>query len=323
MLRSLPTHPDTAAEHSSPHPGSVWIDLFDASEADVRLVEQLTGLEIPSRADLDEIETSSRQYRKNGAVYISVPVARPDAEGAPRTSPLGFVLTADRLISIRFADLPSFDAVAAGWGKPDYPHGSSAAVLATLLTGVVERIADVMEHASGELDAISHDIFHTVDEKARSRRHIDATLRGTLRKVGQVGDITSRLRDVLLAISRAVPFVLSSAPDWIVREDRSQFETIQQDARSLAEYEAHLSGKVQFLLDATLGFINIEQNNIMKVLTVASVVGIPPVLIAGVYGMNFKGIPEYDWPYGYAYSLVLMLVTAGLTLAWFRRRGWL
>ena len=99
--------------------------------------------------------------------------------------------------------------------------------------------------------------------------------------------------------------------------------TVRQDVASLSDYDAQLTNKVQFLLDATLGFINIEQNNGIKILTVVSVVGIPPTLIASMYGMNFKNMPELQWEYGYLYGIVMIVLSGVIPLLWFRKRGWI
>jgi magnesium transporter len=135
--------------------------------------------------------------------------------------------------------------------------------------------------------------------------------------------VISFIRDSQVGAARIVPYVLSTAADWLPQDLKPRLDTLRQDVASLNDFDTHLNDKVQFLLDATLGFINIAQNNVMKVLTVASVVGIPPVLVAGIYGMNFKSMPEYDWSWGYAYGLALIVVTGLVPLAIFRWRNWI
>ncbi len=169
----------------------------------------------------------------------------------------------------------------------------------------------------------SRRIFHPDRDTAHRPARMDRALRALLRDVGSVGEIGSKMRDTLLGVGRAAQFVMGSVADWIAPPQRARFETLRADIASLSDYQVHLADKVQFLLDATLGFINIEQNNIIKVLTVVSIVGIPPTFIASLYGMNFKDIPELGWSFGYWYALALMAVTAVLPLLWFRVRGWL
>ena len=148
-------------------------------------------------------------------------------------------------------------------------------------------------------------------------------LRATLVTLGRVGDLVSHIRESQVSAGRIVPYVETAAEAWLPQELRPRLETLRRDLASLNDYDTHLNDKLQFLLDATLGFINIAQNNVMKVLTVASVVGIPPVLVAGIYGMNFKFMPEYDWPWGYPYGLAVIVLTAIIPLALFKWRNWI
>jgi magnesium transporter len=148
------------------------------------------------------------------------------------------------------------------------------------------------------------------------------SLRVLLRRVGHNGDLVSKIRDSLLGISRMVPFVLSLGGEWLPGDVKPRLETVRQDVASLNDYDEHLANKVQLLLDATLGMINIEQNNIIKVLAVVAVVGVPPTLVASMYGMNFKFMPELDWAWGYPYGLAVIAVSAILPLLWFKWRGW-
>jgi magnesium transporter len=138
-----------------------------------------------------------------------------------------------------------------------------------------------------------------------------------------MGDWLSQIRDTLLGLGRIAAFVCETGDHVLHHEDVPRIKAVRADILSLNDYQLHLSGKVQFLLDATLGFINIEQNDIVKTLTIVSVVGVPPVLIAGIYGMNFHYMPELAWHYGYPLSLVLMVVTGLAPLVWFKWRGWM
>jgi magnesium transporter len=148
-------------------------------------------------------------------------------------------------------------------------------------------------------------------------------LRATLVTLGRIGDLVSHIRESQVSAGRIVPYLETAAEAWLPQELHPRLQTLRQDISSLNDYDTHLNDKLQFLLDATLGFINIAQNNVMKVLTVASVVGIPPVLVAGIYGMNFKFMPEYDWPWGYPYGLAMIVLTAIIPLALFRWRNWI
>jgi magnesium transporter len=142
-----------------------------------------------------------------------------------------------------------------------------------------------------------------------------------LSAIGSIGDRLSQARDVFLGIGRIVPFVVGLRSEWIT-EFEGRLGAVSKDIASLNEYEAHLSNKVQFLLDAVLGFITIAQNDLFKVLTIVSVVGIPPTLMAGIYGMNFKFMPELNWAWGYPFGLAIIALSALIPLIWFKWRGW-
>ena len=315
MLTVSPSLPDA----TTPHPDAVWIDLLRPSDEEAKLVAELTGLHVPTRAELSEIESSSRLQRRGDVLYLSMPSAVPGEAAGP----VGFVLSRERLLTVRFDRLASFDAFAESCRAAGHEPGGSIEAFLGLMEGMVDRMADTLEREGDALDQASRRIFHP-DRRAMNRpARMDRLLRGLLADVGAAGDLTSKIRDTLLGLGRAAQFVVGSVADWIAPAQRARFETLRADIASLNDYQTHLADKVQFLLDATLGFINIEQNNIIKVLTVVSIVGIPPTFIASLYGMNFKDIPELGWSFGYWYALGLMALTAVLPLVWFRVKGWL
>lgn len=299
-----------------------WIDMIDPSETETRDVETATGLTLPPRERLAEIESSSRLAASGGVLTLSMPLIS-GIDTAPKPLPGGFVLSPDRLITIRFAPIPLFDRFATRQLAAPLPKPGTAHLLVGLLEAIVDRHADVLEQARGELDAISHRIFAERAMRLGGGKHEDRMLRQTLAAIGRIGDLISFIRDSQVTAGRLVPYVQSMAKDWLPVELTPRFTALAQDIASLNDFESYLNNKLQFLLDATLGFINIAQNNVMKVLTVASVVGIPPVLIAGIYGMNFKTMPEYDWSFGYAYGLTVIVLSALITLGWFKWRDWI
>jgi len=302
----------------------VWIDLLNPEASEVEFVEKTTGLAVPSVEELSEIESSSRLRARNGALYLSAPlIYRPEPD-QPLSTPAGFVLTRDRLITVRFAELPSFASFADRTIPADSPPVTGAGIFAELLEAIVDRLADALERSASELDGLSHRLFRAGPAAPLSRRRSieEADLKVILRRVGHNGDLASKIRDSLLGIARIVPFVLTLAADWLPAEVKPRLETLRQDVASLNDYDAHLVNKVQLLLDATGADINIDQNNIIKVLTIVSVVGVPPTLVASMYGMNFKYMPELNWAWGYPYGLALIALSAILPLLWFKWRGW-
>ena len=316
--------PADLAQGSLP-PDAVWIDLLRPRPDEIAFVKRTAGLDVPSIEDLSEIESSSRLRNENGALYLSMPLTYRGDSDQPLTTPAGFVLTRERLITVRFEELPSFTDFATRDLASETDPLSSAAVFAGLLDAIADRLADVLENIAAELDTLSHRLFRSPVTEPTGRRppaRETADLRLILRRVGHSGDLASKIRDSLLGIGRIVPYVSGLAADWLPPEIKPRLDTVRQDVASLSDYDAHIVNKVQLLLDATLGLINIEQNNIIKVLTIVSVVGIPPTLIASMYGMNFKGMPEYDWSWGYPYGLAMIALSAVLPLCWFKWRGW-
>jgi magnesium transporter len=298
-----------------------WIDLLDPTPAEVELAEKICRFEVPTREELGAIETSSRLFDDGGILYLSMPiVARADAiDEAP--SPLGFVLSKDYLVTVRYTDLRSFAIVADRFAKPDAPE-TAVETFTALAEAMVEVSADALESAGTELDGLSRSIFPRRQKRARKRPTTNAALRNVLLDVGNIGERASRVRDILLGLQRIVHFVRAHRA-WVPVEMQDRLETVGTDISSLTDYEEHLAGKAQFLLDAVLGLINTKQNDIFTVLTVVSVAGIPPTLIASIYGMNFRYMPELGWTYGYYYALGLIVLSTILPLLWFKWRGWM
>ncbi len=302
--------------------GAAWIDLIAPSDQEMAQVQQATGLTVPTEADLVEIETSSRLNVTDDVLRLSMPfVARLDE--VPILLPGGFLLTRDRLITIRFAPSRVFDGFAEKEMRGGTGNWSAAHLFVGLLEATVDRQADALEQTRADLETISHSIFQHRAMRLGGSKHEDVMLRTTLGAIGRAGDVISFVRDSQVNAGRIVPFVQAVAKDWLPQDLEPRLTALKQDIASLNDFDTHLNDKLQFLLDATLGFINIAQNNVMKVLTVASVVGIPPVLIAGIYGMNFKNMPELNWPWGYAYGMAVIVISGLVPLAWFKLRDWI
>ncbi|MBB3172243.1 magnesium transporter [Endobacter medicaginis] len=302
---------------------AVWLDLLDPSPEDIRLVEAATGLEIPTRADLEEIETSSRQYREGDVLYLSMTLLR-RVEGGVFKGPLGFVLSRDHLLSLRYTDYPVFQLFSDRLAKGE-EHVGSSAMFVGLLEAIIDRLADILEHTGGELDRLSRRIFN-VEAGGRLRRperQHDRAMRLTLAQIGRTGELVSAVRDSLLGVQRICSYLADNTFDTCPAAIGQRLQTLQRDVGSLTDYENQCMEKVHFLLDATLGFINIDQNGGLRLLTVVSFIGVPPTLVASIYGMNFEHMPELHWHYGYFYALALMAVTICLPLLWFWRKGWL
>jgi magnesium transporter len=302
------------------HGHPVWIDLFDPTPEEISRVERERHLRLPARQHLEEIETSSRLSAEGETLYLSMPVVAHEGEPAP--TPLGFVFNKDILVTLRYTQLHGFETAIARFDKGEQAE-SSAEVFATLVEGITDYAADALEHIGQELNEVSHRVFRNYGRKRlHNAKRTNLGLRAVLIAVGESGDTLSQIRESLLGLQRIVPFVLEKAKDWLEKGVPERLQTVVRDLQSLADFENHLANKGQFLLDAILGFINTEQNDIFKVLTIVSVVGIPPTLVASMYGMNFQYMPELHWHLGYAWGLGLIFLSAILPTLWFKWRGW-
>lgn len=319
MLTAFACQDGTLRRVVGPLSGALWIDLLQPTSDEIACVARETGFDIPTETDINEIESSSRLATYDDALYLSLPLVR-NPETDPRAVAIGFVLSRNRLITVRFAMSQVLDRFMA---QNNTGLHSAAHIMVALLEAIVDRQADVLEHVKAELETISHSIFCDEMLAASGRKREDAMLRRTLVTLGRIGDLVSHVRESQVSAARIVPYVEGVAQEWLPSDLKPQLRTLARDIASLNDYDTHLNDKLQFLLDATLGFINIAQNNVMKVLTVVSVVGIPPVLVAGIYGMNFKGMPELDWAWGYAYGLAVIVISGLIPLAVFIKRNWI
>jgi magnesium transporter len=323
----LTHHPfDAGAAQPAAAAAAGWIDLVSPTAAELEHVAQQCHIQVPSREALQEIETSSRLRADGDVLYLSMPLGVRDETVGLAPVPLGFILSPQVLISVRFRELRAFESVLAQVGA--HPAANSAVLFGTLIEAMVDESADLLEQIATELARVSVQTFGqtprvgTVGRAGRARRAVlSRVLRDSLQLVGSAGDHLSRTRESLLGLQRIARYVEQMAA-WMAEPCKARLARACQDLASLVDFESHLSGKTQFLLDAVLGFINTEQNDIFKVLTIVSVVGIPPTLIASVYGMNFRHMPELNWPWGYGYGLGLIALSTLLPIVWFKRRGW-
>jgi len=317
-LQNLDVHTDAAVMSQA-----IWFDMQAPAPEELALVTRQTGLSLPEPEDIVEIEISSRLNADGNTLTVTMPIVSREPDGL-RSSACGFVLSPDRLITIRLAPSMVFEQFI------EHPHNfgeaPSAALFTALLEAITYRQADALEHLRADLDKLSHLIFHhrfagiKADTAIRGRS-TEAALQETLITLGRDYDTITFLRDSQLGVGRIAGYV-GSVANWLPKPIRERLRALEKDVASLNEFSTHLTDKVQFLLDTTLGLINIAQNSLIKVLTIVSIVGIPPTLIAGIYGMNFKDIPELNWSFGYGYAWGLMILSAILPLAWFRKKGW-
>lgn len=296
-----------------------WIDLLRPTRDEERIVEQHLGLEVPTHEDMLEIEASSRLYRDDDALYMTATLLTNTESVMPEAMPVSFVLVRGTLVTIRYGEPRPLETYAARIERHAGQARSGEALLIGLLETIVDRAADILERLALDIEALSREVFeHQSRNRAAARE-----LREILQNIGHRGDLNGKARESLLSLRRVLVFLLPGlAPDHVPRELRIRLKTVTRDLDSLTDHASFLSGKINFVLEATLGMINIEQNAIIKIFSVAAVMFLPPTLIASIYGMNFDAMPELGWPWGYPFALGLMVVSAVVPYLAFRRRGW-
>lgn len=304
--------------------GTVWIDLLRPTDEERAYIAEALGVELPTREEMKEIEASSQLYTEGDTVYLTTPViARADTPH-PEQGELTFVLTPRYMLTIRYMDPRSVATFAIRTARQPELLASAEDALLGILDAVADRVADVLELVGGRIDALSRRVFtDTLDSHAaRGRRKQSSDLQEVLRGVGRAGDLTHKVRDCLAGMDRLVAFLTSVSLGRLTKEQKFALKTLNRDLRSLSEHAGFLAQETSFVLDATLGLISIEQNNIIKIFTIAATVLMPPTMIASLYGMNFRHMPELDWQYGYLWALGVMVLAAVLPAWFFRRRGW-
>lgn len=303
------------------HDRVVWADLVAPTKEEEAAIERWVGVGIPTREEMNEIEISSRLYAENGAFFMTATLPAQTNQMTQTMGPVSFVLARDRLVTVRYHEPRAFQTFPQRAEASDLNCTDGRSVLVGLLEAIVDRLADLLEVASRDVIEMAKEIFHPTEKKA-SKRDIGFQL--TLRKIGRKEEFISNIQDSLVSLQRLSGFLGAAA--LLAKEERdlkTRVKTLSRDVQSLSAHAESLSQKITFLLDATLGMINIEQNAIIKIVSVAAVVFLPPTLVASVYGMNFGVMPELQWTFGYPVALGVMVLAAVLPFWWFKRRGWL
>jgi len=301
---------------------AAWIDLEEPTREEEKLVEQCIRVNVPTQAEMAEIEPSSRLYERNGALYMTISALRGLDEHHPSTTPIGFVLAGNRLVTVRYATpkpIRTFENHARR--EPDLVRDGPTA-LVRLLDAIIDRLADEIEQVSATMEELSREIFQSDEDE---RRIPAAKLTALLTRIGRAQTLLTKIRYSAVSTMRMLSFLGGSnfVHDEDRKDTRHHVTSMTTDVTSLSEHASFLSDNLTFLLDASLGLISIEQNAAMKLFSWAAVVFLPPTLIAGIFGMNFHHMPELNWIYGYPLSLALMLISAVGPYLYFKKRGWI
>src|SRR5215475_7992986 len=299
---------------------AVWIDLVKPTPEEDKAVARLAGIAVPTREDMQEIEISSRLYIEHGARYMTATLMCQSDSDTPKTTAVTFILAGHRLVTVRYDAPKPFALVENKLARACSPQITGEMIMTELLDAVIDRCADILERIGADVDTVSHDIFEPESERHGNAKRYSQILIA----IGRKGDLTSKVRESLVSIGRLVAF-LSAVIEGVkwTKDMREQLKTMQRDVASLTDHASYLSSKITFVLDAMLGVVNLEQNNIIKLFSVMAVVLMPPTLIASIYGMNFKVMPELEWVHGYPMALVMMLIAAIVPYYIFKLKKWL
>jgi magnesium transporter len=298
---------------------AVWLDLYSPTHAEDKMVERTLGIAVPTREEMQEIEVTSRLYVENGARYMTATLMCHSDTEVPRTTAVTFILSGHRLVTVRYDEPKPFAIVGAKLARLCPSTVTGETILMDLLDAVIDRAADILEKIGSDVDAISHEILESEGGMSRSK-----SFKEILKSIGRRGDHTSKVRESLVSIGRLLLYLAAEADSmkW-AKDQRAAIKGMQRDVQSLSDHATYLSQKINFLLDAMLGVVSLEQNNIIKIFSVAAVVFMPPTLIASIYGMNFKNMPELEFEHGYPLALALMLLAAILPYFFFKWMKWL
>jgi magnesium transporter len=298
---------------------AVWVDLFQPTREEELAMEATLGVLLPTREDMAEIEASSRLYTEDGAAFMTAQVAFFGGEQHLQSGPVTFVLARGRLVTIRYIDPASFSIFADHIDKSPVLCLDGPTAFLNLLDVIIDRTADLIERTQGAIDELSRSIF-TPRRKGR--------LEDVLMLLGNAQNDIVKIRDSLVTFARLTAFAagLDSALTHGAKSDGKEYHdrlhTMSQDVASLSDHATYVSGNIAFLLDAALGLINVEQNSVMKVISVTSVVFLPLTLIASIYGMNFDHMPFLHDRDAFWASIVIMAVIAVALIWWFRAKRW-
>jgi magnesium transporter len=310
-----------AAEEQIPD-DAAWIDLEEPTHEEEALVERCIKVNVPTQDEMAEIEPSSRLYEENGALYMTISALRGVEEHQPTTTPISFVLADNRLVTVRYATpkpIRTFENHARR--DPELVRDGPTA-LVRLLDAIIDRLADEIERVTATMEELSQEIFQSSDQE---RRIPVQKLTALLTRIGRVQTLLTKIRYSAVTTLRMLSFL--SGSNRVHTEDQKELRhhvaSLTTDVTSLSEHASYLIDSLTFLLDASLGLISIEQNAAMKLFSWAAIIFLPPTLIAGIYGMNFRHMPELEWIGGYPWALGLMVVSAVGPYLYFKRRGWI
>ena len=305
---------------AGPPADAVWVDLHQPTPVEDRLTESFLGASIPTREESEEIEYSSRFYTEDDAVFMTASVLTGVEVGTPTLASFTVAVADGKIATVRYDELRALRQFVSRAQKPGSYCTNAPAVFLGVVEAIIDRTADVLERISTDVDSMNREVFSPKTEARQRGRE----LRGLIERIGVQGDLAAKARESLASLERLVQYAGLALPAAYAKgATRARLKLAARDIRSLEDHVDFLSNKITFLLDAILGLISVQQNEVISVLTLAATFFFPPTLIGTIYGMNFEAMPELDWTLGYPIAIGAMVLSALIPYFYFRRRGWL
>ncbi|RYE35400.1 MAG: magnesium transporter [Hyphomicrobiales bacterium] len=313
--------PGTLAANGDFPDDVLWIDLLNPTPQEDKRVEKHLGISIPTREEMHDLEPSEIIYTENAAHYLTVRVICQSDTIVPKLADVTFILTEKVLVTVRYDEPGAFNIFLNRSTKPGGCGSQPEAVLDGLIEAIVDRAAEVLRAVGDKIDMASRRVF------AGRAKDVEqgGAYQVVIQHIGQHEHIISNVRESMVSVERVLLFLSANytRPKKAQTGFSAEWRSAVRDVQAIEEHAAFLSNKLQFMLDATLGLVSIEQNKIIKLFSVVSVALMPPTLIASIYGMNFKTMPELEWQWGYPFAIGLMILFAVLPYLFFRWKKWL
>ncbi len=306
VIREFPNTANSISDISQ----ADWIDALEPTEEERGLLQRLLRIDLPESDDVEEIEASARCFVDQAGIHVHSLFLSP-SEGRHSTVTVACILQPERLITIREGNIADFRLLRLRARKGQVICQSPTELLITIFDQKVENHADTLEDLHRQLERVSYLVLEDTE----------AELENAISKLAQLEDSNGKIRLCLMDTQRDISFLLRH-----LKRTADQSETLREimrDVETLMSHTTFLFDKINFLMDSTQGFINIEQNQIIKIFSIAAGVFLPPTLVASIYGMNFEHMPELEWLLGYPWALGLMLCSAIAPYLYFKRKGWL
>jgi len=295
----------------------LWIDLYNVTPLEEKIVEKYLGIDIPTRAEMRARAVSKRTYTENNAIYMTAMIITKSDVHLPESHPITFAIYKNFFITVRYSHPKTFQIFSDHILEKEMEEKPTAqSIFIGLMDAVVDRFAGILEKARTNIDHAANSVFQLRENK----KSVDVSYRQIITKIGATGRLISKTRESAFAIERTMSYASNATS---IKWDKGLLERIENLLKiidSLGDYADFLSNETNFLLDATLGVIEIEQNDVMKIFSIVSILFLPPTLVASIYGMNFKIMPETDWDGGYFFAIGLMVFSAIISYKYFKKQ---